>query len=228
MRMMRFPSRRGEWAALGGMLGALVVSLALLGAANAEPPVLAAPAEGDASDAADLVIAPPLDDGAMLASTAEHPMDDMVAALMPAISPTVASPTPAAPAHALHRARVIWMEVTAYCPCKICCGKGAMGLTASGKRVSYNHGRFVAADTSLLPFGTRLLIPGYSSSQPVEVIDRGGAIKGYKLDVFFDTHERAMQWGRQWIPVTVLDSSPDEANRPPASPAPLIASNATD
>jgi 3D (Asp-Asp-Asp) domain-containing protein len=101
--------------------------------------------------------------------------------------------------------RVLWMEVTAYCPCKKCCGPQAMGITASGKKVDYNDGGFVAADTSVLPFGTRLLVPGYHANRPIEVIDRGGAIKGHKLDVFYDTHEKAMEWGRKWVAVTVLE-----------------------
>src|SRR5689334_19583680 len=84
--------------------------------------------------------------------------------------------------------RVISMEVTAYCRCAKCCGKHAHGLTASGKPVSYNNGIFVAADTSVLPFGTKLLVPGYNRGESVEVIDRGGAIKGNHLDVFFPTH----------------------------------------
>jgi 3D (Asp-Asp-Asp) domain-containing protein len=100
--------------------------------------------------------------------------------------------------------RVIRMEVTAYCPCKICCGPKAQGITASGKRVDYNHGMFVAADTNVLPFGTKLLIPGYSGA-PVEVIDRGGAIKGNKLDVFFPTHQQALEWGRRFVMVTVIE-----------------------
>ena len=95
------------------------------------------------------------------------------------------------------------MEVTAYCPCKKCCGRGAMGLTASGRKVSYNGGRFVAADSSLA-FGTQLCIPGYNGGRAVEVADRGGAIKGNKLDVFFPTHEQAMNWGRQIVPVTIV------------------------
>lgn len=101
-------------------------------------------------------------------------------------------------------ARQLEMEVTAYCACPICCGPNARGITASGKPVSYNHGRFVAADTRLLPFGTRLSIPGYHGGTAVEVIDRGGAIKGNKLDVYFPTHEQARQWGRRKIVVTVL------------------------
>lgn len=101
--------------------------------------------------------------------------------------------------------RTIWMEVTAYCACKKCCGSHANGITASGKRVTYNGGHFVAADLRLLPFGTKLIIPGYNNGKPVEVIDRGGAIKGHHIDLFMPTHQQAMQWGRQWIEVTITE-----------------------
>jgi 3D (Asp-Asp-Asp) domain-containing protein len=101
-------------------------------------------------------------------------------------------------------AHTIQMEVTAYCACIKCCGPNAQGITASGKDISYNDGKFVAADTSVLPFGTKLMIPGYASA-PVEVIDRGGAIKGNKLDVFYASHEEALKWGRQKITVTVVN-----------------------
>ena len=103
------------------------------------------------------------------------------------------------------RPRVLWMEVTAYCPCKKCCGPQAQGITASGKRVTHNKGRFVAADTRVLPFGTKLSIPGYHGGRPVPVLDRGGAIKGHKLDVYFPSHQTAKQWGRRWVPVTVVE-----------------------
>jgi 3D (Asp-Asp-Asp) domain-containing protein len=99
--------------------------------------------------------------------------------------------------------RSMWMLVTAYCPCSICCGESAHGVTASGKRISYNHSRFVAADTSLLPFGTKLRIPGYNNARPVEVIDRGGAIEGNHIDVFFRTHDQALEWGKRWMKVAV-------------------------
>src|SRR2546421_35130 len=80
---------------------------------------------------------------------------------------------PAAPAA---RGRVVWMEVTAYCPCKKCCGPRAQGVTASGRPVSHNGGRFVAADTRVLAFNTRVFVPGYADGAAVPVIDRGGAI----------------------------------------------------
>jgi 3D (Asp-Asp-Asp) domain-containing protein len=99
--------------------------------------------------------------------------------------------------------RVVTMEVTAYCPCKKCCGPKARGVTASGKRVDHNAGLFVAADKDLFDFHTQLQIPGYAGGQTVPVLDRGGAIKGNRLDVFFPTHEQALRWGRRMIPVTV-------------------------
>jgi len=101
---------------------------------------------------------------------------------------------------------IVLMEVTAYCPCQKCCGQRARGVTASGLGVDHNGGLFVAADTDLFPFGTRLVVPGYGSpnGEVVEVIDRGGAIKGMRLDVYYPDHKTALKWGRQVLPVRVL------------------------
>ena len=103
-----------------------------------------------------------------------------------------------------HRLRVIRMEVTAYCPCTKCCGENAQGITASGHDISYNNSRFVAADTERPPLRHQAGHPRLHR-RPVEVIDRGGAIKGNKLDVFFPTHDEALQWGRQFLDVTVVE-----------------------
>jgi 3D (Asp-Asp-Asp) domain-containing protein len=101
------------------------------------------------------------------------------------------------------RTVTVRMLVTGYCPCRKCCGKFADGKTASGRRITYNRGRFVAADTSLLPFGTKVSIPGYHGGRPVPVEDRGGRIKGRRLDLFFFSHHQAREWGSQWVDVTV-------------------------
>ena len=120
--------------------------------------------------------------------------------------PTPAEPLPVEPiVPPQPQYRTIRMEVTAYCACTKCCGPKAQGITASGKTVSYNGGRFVAADTSVLGFGTKLIIPGYAGGEAVEVIDRGGAIKGHRLDVYYPTHREARQWGRQWVDVVVVE-----------------------
>jgi len=110
---------------------------------------------------------------------------------------------PPAPAARAKSCTHVWMEVTAYCPCKLCCGRRARGLTASGRSVRHNNGRFVAADTQVLPFNTRVSIPGYHDGQPVPVIDTGSAIVGHRLDVFFPSHAAAEEWGRQMLLVRV-------------------------
>ena len=89
-------------------------------------------------------------------------------------------------------------EVSAYCPCSKCCGKYADGITASGHKIKAGD-KFCAADKSI-PFGTMIDIPGYGK---VPVLDRGGAIKDGKLDVFFHTHKRALLWGRQKLNVRI-------------------------
>ena len=80
-----------------------------------------------------------------------------------------------------------------------------IGHTACGLAVSADHGRFVAADSALLPFGTRLIVPGYAGDTPVRVLDRGAAIRGNRLDVFFPDHETARRWGVRWLDVAVLE-----------------------
>lgn len=93
------------------------------------------------------------------------------------------------------------MTVTAYCPCGKCCGRFADGITASGRSVTANNGRFCAAGRSI-PFGTLINIPGYGK---VPVLDRGGAIRGDKLDVYFPTHQAALEWGRKVLDVEIGD-----------------------
>ena len=61
---------------------------------------------------------------------------------------------------------------------------------------------FVAADNKY-DFKTRFIIPGYNESKPVEVLDRGSAIRGNRLDVFFHSHKEAMEWGLKYMDVKV-------------------------
>jgi len=102
-------------------------------------------------------------------------------------------------------ARTLWMTVTAYSPDARSCGASADGITASLHSVQTNAGRLVAADSAILPLGSILSIPGYSGEQIVPVLDRGGAIKGHRLDVLFPTHEQARQFGRRRVKVTVWE-----------------------
>ena len=107
------------------------------------------------------------------------------------------------PVAAVGGARQVRMNVSAYCPCKACCGPRARGVTASGRPVSANRGLFVAADRSV-PFGAIIRVPGYAGGVGVPVLDRGGAIRGNSLDVYFPTHRQARQWGRKTLTVEIL------------------------
>ncbi|MEC9373187.1 MAG: 3D domain-containing protein [Planctomycetota bacterium] len=102
-------------------------------------------------------------------------------------------------------ARTVWMTVTAYSPDHRSCGKWADGITASNKSVWTNGMKLVAADTRLLPFGTLLSVPGYDDGKVVPVLDRGGAIKGARLDVLYPTHQIARRWGVQRLPITIWE-----------------------
>ena len=93
------------------------------------------------------------------------------------------------------------MRVTAYCPCPKCCGKYSDGVTASGHRIKSGD-CFVAADKKH-PFDTEMIIADYNNDKPVKVLDRGGAISENKLDVFFDSHQKALEWGVRYVNVKV-------------------------
>ena len=99
--------------------------------------------------------------------------------------------------------RIVRMRVTGYCPCSKCCGKYADGITACGYKIRPGD-TFVAADKRY-SFGTEVIIEGYNDGEPIKVLDRGGAIRGNKLDAFFHTHEEALEWGVKYIDVKVLD-----------------------
>ncbi|MBQ1327157.1 MAG: hypothetical protein IIY49_03875 [Eubacterium sp.] len=82
---------------------------------------------------------------------------------------------------------------TAYCPCVVCCGK-TNGITASGAHAQANH---TIATDSRFDFGTQLVIDG----QVYTVEDRGGAIQGNRIDIFFNTHQEALNYGRRTVDV---------------------------
>ena len=97
--------------------------------------------------------------------------------------------------------QTVEMRVTAYCPCPKCTGEDSPGITASGHEIQPGD-VFVAADKEY-SFGTKMVVPGYNDDQPVEVLDRGGAIKGDRIDVFFPTHDEALEWGVKNLDVKI-------------------------
>ena len=96
--------------------------------------------------------------------------------------------------------KLVTMNVSAYCPCQKCCGFFSDGVTAHGHVIQPGD-KFVAAPPDY-GRGTIMTVPGYGT---VPVLDRGGAIKGNKLDVFFPSHQTALNWGRRKLVVKVHD-----------------------
>ena len=107
-------------------------------------------------------------------------------------------------------ARTMRMEVTGYSPDARSCGKWADGKTCSMHSVWTNASKLVAADTRVLPLGSMVSVPGYHEGEIVPVLDRGGAIKGRKLDLLYPTHKQARQWGRQFVEVVVWEYADEQ------------------
>jgi len=99
--------------------------------------------------------------------------------------------------------RVIWMTVTAYTPGAESCWPSDDGMTATLHSVTTNAGCLVAADTSILPFGSLVSIDGYDDANVVPVLDRGGKIRGHRLDLLMPSVPEARAWGVRRIPVIV-------------------------
>lgn len=89
-------------------------------------------------------------------------------------------------------------KVSAYCSCRLCCQKSD-GITASGAKVQ--EGRTIAADWSVLPVGTVIELEGLGQRI---VQDRGGSIKGNKLDLFVNNHQDAINFGIQYLKVYIV------------------------
>ena len=86
-------------------------------------------------------------------------------------------------------------KLTAYCPCFRCCGK-TDGITATGTTAT--EGRTIAVDPRVIPYGSSVTIyfaDGTSHTYTAE--DCGGAIKENRIDVFFDDHQAAREFGVQ-------------------------------
>ncbi len=105
--------------------------------------------------------------------------------------------------------KVINCNATAYDLSFQSCGKrpgqSGYGITASGTQAQYGT---VAVDPRVIPLGTRMYIEsadgsfvyGYCVAE-----DTGGAIKGNKVDLFFNTNSECLQFGRRSVKVYILD-----------------------
>ncbi len=89
---------------------------------------------------------------------------------------------------------VLEMEATGYTA-----GIGNVDYyTATGHRVKRG---VVAVDPNVIKLGTKLYIEGYGYAV---AWDKGSAIKGNIIDLYFETYKEAINWGRRRVKVFIL------------------------
>ena len=90
--------------------------------------------------------------------------------------------------------KVLTVEATAYSSQD----PGNGNYTATGSRLKKG---IVSVDPRLIPLGTKLYVEGYGYAVADDV---GGAIKGHRIDLAYDSRSEALQFGRQTVKVYVL------------------------
>ena len=76
-------------------------------------------------------------------------------------------------------------------------GYAMNGRTAPGAPTGWG---VVAVDPGVIPFGTRMTIPGYGSGVAA---DTGSAIQGATIDLWFPSVAQARAWGRRTVTITL-------------------------
>ncbi|MFZ3172487.1 MAG: ubiquitin-like domain-containing protein [Carboxydocellales bacterium] len=80
----------------------------------------------------------------------------------------------------------------------------ASGYTHTGHRTStgrVTERGIAAVDPSVIPMGSRVYVDGYGYALAA---DRGSAIVGNRIDLFFETKAEALNWGRRNVRVYLL------------------------
>ena len=94
-------------------------------------------------------------------------------------------------------------KLTAYCPCEKCCGKWANnrpdGIIYGAIGEELKEGYSIAVDPNVIPYRTEVIIDGHT----YKAQDCGGAIKGNRIDVYFDNHNDALEFGVQYAEVFI-------------------------
>lgn len=138
----------------------------------------------------------------------------------PAQPETPAQPAPAPEAQApkpapqngkpsLEGKRSMVMKASAYDLSFASCGKNPgdkyYGITATGTKARPG---VVAVDPKVIPLGSKLYIEsmdGTGSYGMASAEDKGGAIKGNRIDLFYQNRSDALQFGRRDVKVYILD-----------------------
>ena len=88
-------------------------------------------------------------------------------------------------------------KLTYYCSCELCCDVET-GITATGTPVV--EGQTIAVDPRVIPYGTQVIINGHVFTAE----DCGGAIKGNRIDIYVNDHDRANALGVNYADVYLV------------------------
>ena len=81
--------------------------------------------------------------------------------------------------------------------------KAVHGVTSTGVDLKSSPGaKIIAVDPSVIPMGSKVYVEGYGYAVAA---DKGGAIKGNRIDVFFSSKDDAYRWGVKKVKIRVLD-----------------------
>lgn len=81
----------------------------------------------------------------------------------------------------------------------------ATGYTHTGNRTATGtipKRGTIAVDPSVIPLGTRIYVPGYGYGVAE---DTGGVVNGRIIDLFFETRQEAVNWGRRNVQIKILN-----------------------
>lgn len=98
------------------------------------------------------------------------------------------------------RGRVLTMKASAYDPSPQTI-PGTTGRTANGMKAQFG---VVAVDPRFIPLGTLLFVEGYGFAIAA---DTGGAIKGNRIDLCYNSRRTALQFGRRTVRVHILKNA---------------------
>jgi len=93
------------------------------------------------------------------------------------------------------------MTATAYYPGYESCYPFDDGLTATGA-IAGKGCIAIDPEAGILKLGQKVFVEGYGFG---ECNDVGGAIKGWKVDLCYDTLQEAKEWGRKLVKVYLLE-----------------------
>lgn len=124
--------------------------------------------------------------------TTQEPIDEIIE--IGTKKPVVekASANKNAPANFSKEMKVTATGYTPYDP-------GCNGVTYSGTTARYG---VIAVDPNVIPLGTRVFVPGYGEAIAEDI---GGAIKGNRIDLCYETTSEAYRWGVKDVTIYILD-----------------------